>query len=251
MKILHCVGIVTAAILLVGATTGVKKVDHAETANARPTAGVVSKQEENIKETLAEESKSKVTTNEVVAESSTSENVAGKIAEPIKKYTTENVNLRSYPSTDDGSYETTVDYGTEVELIKDQDTWDLIKYNGTNYYVYDKYLSDTKPEPREEKVIVSNSPLIYTGSQFRSKGVAYYNGWRWTWYSQRVLPGRGLNIPGRHLDESGYVCDENNYIVVAGPVSMRGQVFTSPLGKDVKVYDYCPTNGTIDVYVGW
>lgn len=91
----------------------------------------------------------------------------------------------------------------------------------------------------------------YTASEFKYLGVLWYNGWRWTWYSERVLPGGGLTIPGRHLDEQGYVCDENDYICLASMNLEKGTVIDTPLGKQGKVYDYCETNGTVDVYVGW
>ena len=82
-------------------------------------------------------------------------------------------------------------------------------------------------------------------------GVIYWNGWRWTWYSEKVLPGGGLNIPGRHADSSGYICDDNDYICLSSSSLSKGTVITTPFGKSGKVYDSGCASDTIDVYVNW
>lgn len=108
-----------------------------------------------------------------------------------------------------------------------------------------------EPITEEPAEIVENTNTYYTPSDFKRLGVLYFNGYKWTWYSERVLPGGGLTIPGRHLDEQGYVCDENNYICLASMNFEYGAVLDTPLGKQGKIYDYCETNGVVDVYVGW
>ena len=40
----------------------------------------------------------------------------------------------------------------------------------------------------------------YTPKEFKRDGIISYNGWTFTWYSENVLPGRGLKIDGRHSD---------------------------------------------------
>ena len=92
---------------------------------------------------------------------------------------------------------------------------------------------------------------LYSASDLRRMGTFRWNGYRWTWYSEMVLPGGGLRIPGRHVDENRYVCDEDGYIVIASHTLPKGTVVATPLGKDGKVYDYCATAGTLDVYVSW
>lgn len=84
----------------------------------------------------------------------------------------------------------------------------------------------------------------------RYNGRISYNGYLWTWYSQRVLPGYGLRIPGRHVNRDGYVADSNGYIVLASKWHAKGTILSTPLGYTGKVYDYCP-EGNIDVYVDW
>jgi hypothetical protein len=91
----------------------------------------------------------------------------------------------------------------------------------------------------------------YTPADFMSAGVIYWSGWRWTWYSQNVLPGGGLRIPGRHVDDMGYVCDENDYICLAATSLSKGVIVDTPFGKQGKVYDSGCAYGTLDVYVSW
>ena len=92
---------------------------------------------------------------------------------------------------------------------------------------------------------------LYSASYFRNQGVLYYNNWTWKYYSEKVLPGEGLNIPGRHSDSNGYICDENNYICLASAVLSKGTVVKTPLGKYGKVYDDGCSSDVLDVYVNW
>lgn len=106
---------------------------------------------------------------------------------------------------------------------------------------------ETEEEPATEP---AESAAIYSASYFRNMGVIWWNGWRWTWYSERVLPGTGLNIPGRHT-EGGYVRDGDGYICIASDALDYGAVIETPFGTYGKVYDCCCGYDTIDVYVGW
>ncbi|MBR5931530.1 MAG: hypothetical protein IKZ95_05825 [Lachnospiraceae bacterium] len=89
----------------------------------------------------------------------------------------------------------------------------------------------------------------YSADELRYLGVIYEGDFRWTWYSQNVLPGGGLDIPGRHVDENGYVCDENDRICLASSDLEWGTVVTTPFGKEGCVYDCGCASGTLDVYV--
>ena len=91
----------------------------------------------------------------------------------------------------------------------------------------------------------------YNGLNKR-KGAMYFNGHRETYYSEKVLPGNGLNIPGRHVADDGTIRDENGYIAVAAdPGYMaRGSILITSLGP-AKVYDSGCAYGTIDIYVNW
>lgn len=88
------------------------------------------------------------------------------------------------------------------------------------------------------------------GALSPSKGVVYFNGHRETYYSQRVLPGYGLNIPGRHVASDGTIRDIDNYICVASSDLAKGTVVETSLGMG-KVYDSGCASGTIDIYTDW
>ena len=100
----------------------------------------------------------------------------------------------------------------------------------------------------EELTTQVNTEALYSASYLKQMGVIIWNNYRWTWYSQRVLPGGGLNIPGRHVDENGYVCDENGRICLASGFVDKGTIVSTPFGKEGCVYDYCATANTYDVY---
>ena len=92
---------------------------------------------------------------------------------------------------------------------------------------------------------------IYSANTFKNMGVINWDGWRWTWYSESVLPGGGLNIPGRYTDSEGWVRDENGYICLASSTLSFGTIIDTPFGSSGKVYDAGCATGTIDVYTNW
>lgn len=111
----------------------------------------------------------------------------------------------------------------------------------------------------QEKMPVVTPALVATngtGVLTKSGGISYNNpyGYKETWYSQKVLPGKGLTIPGRHVDERGLVCDGDGYICVAINVNDSkfpyGSIMETSLGL-AKVYDHGCAPGVIDVYVAW
>lgn len=145
-----------------------------------------------------------------------------------------------------------VPFGTELDYLYDTEIegWSAIYYKNEIRYVCNKYITDNEKDLEEQKE--SNvSTAEYSPSYFRKMGVLYWGDYRWTWYSQNVLPGGGLNIPGRHVDDNGYVCDENNYICLASNDLSKGTVVSTPFGKSGKIYDSGCASGTLDVYVAW
>lgn len=90
-------------------------------------------------------------------------------------------------------------------------------------------------------------------NDFKSAGVVYENGTRYTWYSQNVLPGGGLdelNSNGRHVDDDGYIRDGDGYIAVASSDHSQGDIVDTPWGQG-KVYDSGCDSGTIDIYMNF
>ena len=126
-------------------------------------------------------------------------------------------------------------------------------------YVEEEPWGDLSYEDCEEVYvypIYENYPLetVSGGSpdDFRTAGVIYEDGQRYTWYSENVLPGGGLNelnSNGRHVDEDGLIRDGDGYIAVATDAQEKGAIVDTPFGQG-KVYD-SGCGDTIDVYVGW
>ena len=162
------------------------------------------------------------------------------------------LNIRVTPSTKREQIDT-VPYGTELSYVCDtnDEEWCCVSYNGRLRYVHTDYISDEQPEPLHEPTPEPVVTESYASTDLMYAGVINWGGWRWTWYSQQVLPGGGLSIPGRHVDASGYVCDGDGYICLASGSHSKGTVLDTPMGRTGKVYDYCATGGTIDVYTNW
>ena len=180
------------------------------------------------------------------------------------------LNIRAFATTESEIIDT-VSLNTEIQVYDDfeLENWYMISYDNKDCYVNKTYVSKEKtvipkvqiqshsnPESQinlnnESSAENATSTSIYSASQFRSMGVINWNGWRWTWYSQNVLPGGGLDIPGRHVDSSGFVCDGDGYICLAASSLSKGSVVSTPFGRDGKVYDSGCAAGTLDVYTNF
>lgn len=100
---------------------------------------------------------------------------------------------------------------------------------------------------------VEASGSDWTADNFQQAGVLEHNGTTYTWYSENVLPGDGLNelnSNGRSVSTEGYVIDGDGFIAVASSDYPIGTELWSPLGN-LKVYDTGCESGTIDVYTSW
>ena len=93
----------------------------------------------------------------------------------------------------------------------------------------------------------SASSAQYSLAALRRAGVVHWNGYKFTYYSQKVLPGGGLRIPGRHVNANGYVADADGYIVLANDAP-KGTVINTPFGGPGKVYDRGTRGNHFDVY---
>lgn len=121
-----------------------------------------------------------------------------------------------------------------------------------------KRVEESKQKKKEEleqaQAVYTAVSTSYEGGSgydhpFRSQGTTSDGSYKYTWYSQRALPGEGLSIPGRHVDEDGFVRDENGNLCIAARDLDNGTEVDTPFGKAV-VYDYCP-NGNLDIYTDW
>ena len=130
--------------------------------------------------------------------------------------------------------------------------------SATEYVDYEtpaeETITDDYVEP-ETELIETEQPIEYYGDyspyDLMSMGVISWGGYRYTYYSELVLPGDGLAIEGRHVDEYGFICDGEGYICVASGSLPWGSVVNTPFGKMGKVYDCGCDWDVIDCYVSW
>lgn len=114
--------------------------------------------------------------------------------------------------------------------------------------------NDYIPEFVEEPISLQYIPeeeYVMTPEEFQIAGVIFWNNWKYTYYSEQVLPGGGLQIPGRWSDGL-FVRDENGYLCVASNEHNFGDIVATPFG-DAIVYDMIGdgVTGVIDIYVSW
>lgn len=149
-----------------------------------------------------------------------------------------------------------ISHATNMETYK---TWKA-SYNELANPIIQQKKDDEEQARLEEEARLAAEAAVYYAPSYPSGGdgvltaaggVNYYNGVKETWYSQRVLPGGGLNIPGRHVAADGTIRDADGYIVVAATDKSKGTVVDTSLGAG-KVYD---TGGMgpnhLDIYTDW
>ena len=136
---------------------------------------------------------------------------------------------------DDYIYEVYYDYDYDYDYGYDGDGG-LVPYDGSGYY-----------DANLDEAWLSGSDLMFYG---RPKDSG--SGYTFTYYSENVLPGGGLDIPGRHVNDEGYVCDGDGNICIASDNLPYGTVVNVPFGDGTAVvYDCGSGHGNLDVYTSW
>lgn len=201
-----------------------------------------------------------------------------KKGEGQKLYTTDWLRVRAYPSLNAEILDVQPPY-TEIECVGYDGEWVKAWYNDQVCYMHSDYLTmfndekdytteNNKDEETSNQELDYESNSIgdenncndtenysyakYTSDDFYTLGIISWNDYRFTWYSENVLPGGGLDIDGRHSDENGYICDGDDYICLASDSLEKGTIVDTPFGKKGKVYDCgCGSDDILDVYVNW
>lgn len=90
----------------------------------------------------------------------------------------------------------------------------------------------------------------YSGNSgsFKSQGVIYQNGIRYTYYSSNVL--YHYRTPEWNAGSDGIYRDSAGYIIVASSDHSQGSIVSTPFGAG-KVYDSGCASGTIDIYTNF
>lgn len=130
--------------------------------------------------------------------------------------------------------------------------YDLSAASGVQAFVVaegpEKLLDLRVPAVEDMESAAHPTGALYTLEQFLFSGVVNWGGYRFTYYSQQVLPGEGLDVPGRHVNAAGYVSDADGFIVLAGDAA-KGTVVETPFGFSGKIYDRGTYGNHLDVYI--
>lgn len=159
---------------------------------------------------------------------------------------------------------TTKELKSNEEIVEDvlnglygngQERWDKLTAEGYDADLIQSMIDSMVPAEVPNSSVDYIEPQYYPSSEGALNpyvGVVYFNGHKETYYSQRVLPGDGLNIPGRHVAGDGTIRDGEGYICVAADPSYLpyGSLVETSLGAG-KVYDSGCDYGTIDIYTDW
>jgi len=122
-----------------------------------------------------------------------------------------------------------------------------IESNNGDYFV----ATGGVEEVEELRTDLASTSQVMTPEEFQVAGIIDWNGWRYTYYSEQVLAGEGLNIPDRWSDGQ-FVRDGNGYLCVASNEHEYGSIVPTPFG-DAIVYDTIGdgVTGIIDIYVSF
>ena len=102
-------------------------------------------------------------------------------------------------------------------------------------------------QQQQQQVTQQQSYSGDSGS-FKSQGVIYQNGIRYTYYSSNVL--YHYRTPEWNAGSDGIYRDSAGYIVVASSDNSKGSIVSTPFGAG-KVYDSGCASGTIDIYTNF
>lgn len=102
-------------------------------------------------------------------------------------------------------------------------------------------------QQQQQQAVQQQSYSGNSGS-FKSQGVIYQNGIRYTYYSSNVL--YHYRTPEWNAGSDGIYRDSAGYIIVASSDHSQGSVVSTPFGAG-KVYDSGCASGTIDIYTNF
>lgn len=103
-------------------------------------------------------------------------------------------------------------------------------------------------EQQRQKRNAQEQSYNSNASSFKSQGVIYQNGIRYTYYSSNVLYHYRTSEWTAGAD--GIYRDSSGYIVVASSDYGQGTIVSTPFGQG-KVYDSGCASGTIDIYTNF
>lgn len=140
-------------------------------------------------------------------------------------------------------------YKNDLDIVEPENKKEETTENQQVEIVSDPISSPVEFATSETRTYANETTKEYTIDQFEYQGIINWGGYRFSYYSERVLPGPGLNIPGRHTAD-GFVRDENGYLVLAANNFPKGSIHPTPFGMPGIVRDYCAGcwSNQLDVY---
>lgn len=101
---------------------------------------------------------------------------------------------------------------------------------------------------QQSNQVIEQQSYGSNSSSFKSQGVVYQNGTRYTYYSSNVL--YHYRTSEWTAGNDGIYRDSSGYIIVASNDYAQGTVVSTPFGTG-KVYDSGCASGTIDIYTNF
>lgn len=155
-------------------------------------------------------------------------NASNAIGTLEKRYATQKIALREKAK---GKVILKVKRNTGLRLIREGNTWAVVKYKGKRYATRKKYLNAERLPGKKKSQYYIN--------YLRTKGPVYWRDRKYTYFTSRLCPIWMLPAPGLHIDKDGFWCDKWDYIVLGSsiPNKKARKVIATPFGKFGRVYD--------------
>lgn len=163
------------------------------------------------------------------------------LVETKEKYS----NIASEVVAEYGSY-LTDEQKQEVEMLSDliASAHNMNQINGAIWSIeaIEAQAQEAKEEQELQKQMSANA------SAFKSAGVLYANGYRYTYYSSNQL--YHYMTPQWILGADGIYRDNNGYVIVASSTHSQGTTVPTPFGTGIVRDSGCAKN-TIDIYTNF
>lgn len=162
--------------------------------------------------------------------------------ETVKMYTTTEVNIREFASVDSKRV-STVGINKELVIYKNfnVDGWRRVKYNGNDFYICSKYLSDKPIEikkevksPKENKTSNKNSKSGKLIGRFK---ITHYAGDGITSTGRKPIVGRTIAVDPRVIPYgSRIIINGHTYIAEDCGGAIKGNVIDMFVGSTKEAY---------------
>lgn len=158
--------------------------------------------------------------------------------ETVKMYTTTEVNIREFASVDSKRI-STVGINTEIIVYKNFniDGWKRVKYNGSDFYICSKYLSDKPIEIKKEVEHPKKNKSSKSGKLIGRFKITHYAGDGITSTGTKPMVGRTIAVDPRIIPYgSKVVINGHTYIAEDCGGAIKGNVIDMFVGSTEEAY---------------